>query len=72
MNDQEQLAELERELAGCHEHGAYEYEHLAETLDQRAAQEERAGHDPTSFRLAARRLRATGQRYREAHQCQAS
>lgn len=72
MNDQEQLAELKREVAGCHEHGAREYDHMAETLEQHAALLELAGQDAAADRLAARRVRAAGQRYREAHQCQAS
>jgi len=72
MNEQERLAELERELAGCHQHGVHEYMAQAEALDQRATEEERAGRDAESFRLAARRVRAAGQHYREAHQCQAS
>jgi len=72
MNEQERLAELERELAACHRHGAHEFEHMAEALDQRATKEERAGRDANPFRLAAQRVRAAAQRYREAHQCQAS
>jgi hypothetical protein len=72
MTEQEQLSELERELAGCHEHGAHEYEHLAETLERHATQLELAGQDAAADRLAARRVRAAGQRYREEHQCHAS
>lgn len=70
MTEQQRLAELEREIAGCHEHGAREFEHMADSLERDAAH--RIGHDAELARLAAQRVRLAARRYREAHRCQVS
>jgi len=70
MTEQEKLSELEREIAGCHEHGAREFEHLAESLERDATH--RVGHDAELARLAAQRVLLAARRYRENHQCQVS
>lgn len=67
MDAAKRLLGLETELAACHQHGAHEFQQMANLLDRQADEEESAGRDSKTFRDAAARVRAAGERYRELH-----